>query len=274
MPVRTVRVAVVIAVTLALVGVATSAALAAIPSPDGSINGCYVTKTGVLRIIDPAVGSCVKGELPLKWQQAGPIGPKGDPGPKGDSGAAGAQGPKGDKGDPGAQGLPGPRGDKGDPGAAGPQGLKGDKGDPGPQGPAGTSVASLDDLIGIACESPAGPGTVAVSVGEVDGGYPVSLLCDPSASRLSLTISGAGAVTASPAPVTGSGACFSDGPDVNCNLWYQPGTAVTLTAVPAPGHEVHPLSWIGLPDCQSLTVCSFTAPQNDWGTIVGFAPAP
>jgi len=151
------------------------------------------------------------------------------------------------------------------PNASGPQGLKGDKGDPGPQGPAGTSVASLDDLIGIACESPAGPGTVAVSVGEVDGGYPVSLLCDPSASRLSLTISGAGAVTASPAPVTGSGACFSDGPDVNCNLWYQPGTAVTLTAVPAPGHEVHPLSWIGLPDCQSLTVCSFTAPQNDWG---------
>lgn len=70
-------------------------------------------------------------------------------GPKGDTGATGAQGPKGDtgstgpagsqgpKGDTGATGPQGPKGDTGETGATGPQGPKGDTGETGPQGPKG-----------------------------------------------------------------------------------------------------------------------------------------
>ena len=81
-------------------------------------------------------------------------GPKGDTGatgaqgPKGDTGATGAQGPKGDTGE---QGLQGPKGDtgatgaqgpKGDTGATGAQGPKGDTGATGAQGPKGDTGAT------------------------------------------------------------------------------------------------------------------------------------
>ena len=55
-------------------------------------------------------------------------------GPKGDTGATGAQGPKGEKGDTGATGAQGPKGEKGDAGATGPQGIQGIQGETGPQG--------------------------------------------------------------------------------------------------------------------------------------------
>ena len=64
----------------------------------------------------------------------GPQGPSGERGPKGDTGE---QGPKGETG---AQGIQGPQGEKGDTGATGPQGpqgIQGPKGDTGPQGPIG-----------------------------------------------------------------------------------------------------------------------------------------
>ena len=51
--------------------------------------------------------------------EAGPIGPKGDPG------AAGPQGPMGPKGDAGATGAPGATGPKGDPGVPGKTPVKG-----------------------------------------------------------------------------------------------------------------------------------------------------
>lgn len=51
---------------LALVIAASGAAVAAIPS-NGTINGCYSTKTGALRVIDSGQ-SCSKGETPLSWK--------------------------------------------------------------------------------------------------------------------------------------------------------------------------------------------------------------
>lgn len=78
--------------------------------------------------------------------EPGPQGPKGDTGAAGPQGATGPQGPAGErgevgpqgpKGDTGAQGLQGPKGDRGEQGIQGPQGPKGDTGDTGPQGPQG-----------------------------------------------------------------------------------------------------------------------------------------
>jgi hypothetical protein len=98
-------------------------ALAAIPGAGGVISGCYTKTNGALRVIDTAAGqTCTNKELQLTWSQTGP---QGLPGPKGDTGAPGAQGlpgAAGPKGDTGAQGIPGA------PGAQGPKGDKGDKG--------------------------------------------------------------------------------------------------------------------------------------------------
>lgn len=59
------------------------------------------------------------------------IGPEGE---KGDTGLTGAAGPKGDTGNTGPTGATGPKGDTGD---TGPAGIKGDTGDAGPTGPTG-----------------------------------------------------------------------------------------------------------------------------------------
>jgi hypothetical protein len=88
-------------IALAAVGVS----LAAIPSSDGVIHGCYSTFggfSGQLRVIDTQAGAkCLRQEKALDWNQRGPqgatgaSGPKGDPGPKGDSGPQGLQGEPG-----------------------------------------------------------------------------------------------------------------------------------------------------------------------------------
>lgn len=102
-----------IAVGVAVVG--GSVAYASVPDPTGSVDACYSTVTGQLRIIDTAkTPKCLILENPLSWQQGGPQGPQGAVGPKGDTGP---QGPQGDQGD---QGAPGPQGAKGDTGPAGP----------------------------------------------------------------------------------------------------------------------------------------------------------
>lgn len=62
---------------------------------------------------------------------------RGEPGPKGETGATGPQGPKGEIGPVGPSGEQGPQGPKGDTGPAGPQGEKGDTGPAGPIGPKG-----------------------------------------------------------------------------------------------------------------------------------------
>ncbi len=79
--------------------------------------------------------------------EAGPAGPKGDPGP---AGADGPAGPKGDPGEAGPAGPPGPQGDPGPAGAAGPVGPPGLQGPSGPEGAAG--APGVSDVPG-----PAGP---------------------------------------------------------------------------------------------------------------------
>jgi hypothetical protein len=64
----------------------------------------------------------------------GPAGPRGEPGPQGQTGPAG---PQGEPGSPGPQGEMGPQGLVGADGAAGPQGPMGDAGPEGPAGPQG-----------------------------------------------------------------------------------------------------------------------------------------
>jgi Collagen triple helix repeat (20 copies) len=109
--------AVVVAVAALAVG---GIAYATIPAADGTISGCYDTKTGALRVYDTGstkIPGCSSKEAALTWSQTGPQGPTGA------RGATGAQGPTG------AQG------------ATGPQGPTGAHGATGPQGPAGTAKA-------------------------------------------------------------------------------------------------------------------------------------
>jgi type VI protein secretion system component Hcp len=92
LPRRTLMIAV---PTLAALGAGSAFAIAAIPSSDGTISGCYETQTnntstdvGVLRVID-ATNECHNDEKSISWNQQGP------PGPPGAKGADGAQGPAG-----------------------------------------------------------------------------------------------------------------------------------------------------------------------------------
>lgn len=133
-----------IAASLGVVGIAA----AAIPSADGTITGCFTTKTGALRIID-ASQQCARGEQRLTWNQTGPTGATGPVGPIGATGAAGPPGPIGEPGPTGAsgpagpQGEPGPTGLPGSEGEAGPQGETGPIGPPGPQGEPGLNGGLL-----------------------------------------------------------------------------------------------------------------------------------
>src|SRR5918996_4408039 len=71
--------AVTVCVGLAIGGVA----IASIPSSSGTISACYAKSNGVLRVIDAeASGSCeANKELLLSWNQQGPQGLQGPPGP-------------------------------------------------------------------------------------------------------------------------------------------------------------------------------------------------
>ena len=99
------RTLVVLVIALGIAGGAVAAAdtITAVVAPDGTINGCYQTATGVLRVAVPNL-PCKPSETVLPWNQ------------------------KGQKGDPGL---------KGDPGPQGPRGLVGPKGEAGPAGPRG-----------------------------------------------------------------------------------------------------------------------------------------
>ncbi len=68
---------------VALGAIAVSGALAAIPSANGVIHGCYKQFGGTLRVIDAdAAQKCTTKEKTLAWNAQGPKGDKGDPGPK------------------------------------------------------------------------------------------------------------------------------------------------------------------------------------------------
>jgi hypothetical protein len=86
-----------------------SVAYAASTRTAATINACYNTSTGVLRVAD----SCARGEAQISWNRAGPTGPAGLAGPQGTQGPAGPAGPAGPKGE---RGLVGPAGHKGAPG--------------------------------------------------------------------------------------------------------------------------------------------------------------
>jgi hypothetical protein len=84
----------------ALLGIAAGIAYATIPGSNGTINGCYEKRTGILRVIDAEAGkACLSGETPISWNQRGP---------KGDQGLQGLQGERGEKGDKGDPGTPAP----------------------------------------------------------------------------------------------------------------------------------------------------------------------
>lgn len=96
------------------------------------------------------------------WTDVGPVrGPKGDPGPRGETGLPGDRGPAGERGEPGQKGdtgLPGERGEKGPPGEqgppgerglTGPQGSTGPRGEPGLDGKDGTGFLLKGSVNGI-----------------------------------------------------------------------------------------------------------------------------
>jgi hypothetical protein len=79
-----------------------AAALAAVPSADGVINGCRSHLLGTIRVIDAETGQqCNARETALNWNQTGPQGPAGRDGNGGAAGPAGPAGAQGQKGDPG-----------------------------------------------------------------------------------------------------------------------------------------------------------------------------
>ncbi|HTB49368.1 MAG TPA: type VI secretion system tube protein Hcp [Solirubrobacteraceae bacterium] len=124
--------------TAAALGAGAAIAAGAIPGSDGTITGCYDSKTengvpqalffgdaseppGGLRVIDPSLphtvtpaaggpaipnmdAVCEPGETQITWNQKGPAGPPGEPGKEG---KLGGSGPAGSQGSPGGQGAPG-----------------------------------------------------------------------------------------------------------------------------------------------------------------------
>jgi len=80
--------------------VAGGVALAAIPSSDGTIYGCYQNQNGQLRVIDDEAGdTCLfSSETAISWNQTGPQGPLGPIGPQGPQGNPGPVGPTGPQG--------------------------------------------------------------------------------------------------------------------------------------------------------------------------------
>lgn len=86
---RVTRIAVLVSAAAALaVGGAATAAFAAIPASDGTIDGCYAASglaQGQLYVIDSG-STCPTGYTALNWSQQGPTGPAGPAGANGVSG--------------------------------------------------------------------------------------------------------------------------------------------------------------------------------------------
>jgi hypothetical protein len=97
----------------AAVAVILSGALTAVSAQVSSttITACVHRVSGIVRIL-PAGSACQPAEYLVRWNIAGP------PGPKGDKGDPGVAGPKGDVGPQGPKGDAGIQGPKGDPGVA------------------------------------------------------------------------------------------------------------------------------------------------------------
>lgn len=148
------------AATLGLaVLVAEGAGTGVIPSPDGTIHGCYAMEGGHLRVIVPSIQHCKSSEKAILWNHVGPPGRPGSPGLSGPPGASGVPGL------PGPSGVAGPSGNSGPAGPPGPAGLPGS---PGPSGAAVNAAAYSD------------PGRQWVAPGDTKSLGPVALtITDP-----------------------------------------------------------------------------------------------
>lgn len=103
----------VVAVVIALGGIAYAAVPNSIPDSKGVIHGCFSKINGHLRVVK-LPSSCRAYERAISWSQNGQPGPRGPAGPAGPAGGQGPPGLPGAKGDPGAIGPPGPQGEPGD----------------------------------------------------------------------------------------------------------------------------------------------------------------
>lgn len=116
-------------------GVPPDAALA----QDETIDACVHSGSGVVYLPGDRGGAgeeCAKKDEEMSWNEQGPPGPQGDPGPPGPTG------PQGPQGDPGPVG---PEGPQGDPGPVGPEG---------PQGPPGiVQIAQIDESVDFTVEA-------------------------------------------------------------------------------------------------------------------------
>jgi hypothetical protein len=159
--------------TLLIAGIA----WAAIPGPNGVIQGCY-DSGGNVKVVEAL--PCPRNYTPFSWNAqgvAGAQGPKGDKGDKGDPGTTGANGTNGADGqgatverkDPlvpcssgrgvevtGANGTtvvcdgaPGERGTQGEQGLPGQDGADGEAGPAGPPGPSGAFTIAMSGTFPI-----------------------------------------------------------------------------------------------------------------------------
>jgi hypothetical protein len=122
-----------IALFVALGGIATGATPFGGSSSDDTIRGC-VDKDGRLTILKKGK-RCPRRTTAIEWNKEGPQGPQGAQGLQGPQGGQGIQGPPGANGADGTNGAPGSTGPTGPRGATGPQGPTGPRGSTGPSGP-------------------------------------------------------------------------------------------------------------------------------------------
>ncbi len=125
------------AVAIAAAVIAGSGLAVASEGDVNTINGCYRTKDGGLRVVTSADQCDPKQETAIQWNKQGPAGP---------AGPAGAQGPSGPQGPAGPQGALGPVGATGPEGPAGPAGPAGAQGSP---GISGHEVVQVKDRVYI-----------------------------------------------------------------------------------------------------------------------------
>jgi hypothetical protein len=112
--------------------------------------------------------ACIKGDIAVQWNQAGPMGPQG---PAGLTGPAGPAGPQGDPGPAGADGAQGPAGPQGDPGADGAQGPQGDPSISGYEVVRGPTVTGGGGTYTATATCPAGKKVLGGGGSQGDFGY-------------------------------------------------------------------------------------------------------
>ena len=263
---------------LAVLIAGTATLLAAIPSSDGVINGCYDAK-GILRVVDTGK-PCGRGEISLQWNVKGATGLPGAAGPAGPAGAMGPAGPAGSPGPVGSVGPVGPAGSNGAPGSAGPPGPVGATGANGPVGPQGAQGAQGPDGPGGLIRSAysagfgAGPadGSVNAFIGttafiQVDG--PQQVLVVHASKALGTTMAAGATLGAldvcqrlsgnTDAPVTAGPSMF--GLHVTQNTRIPLGTSGRFTGLATGNYEV------GL--CgQTATGQAANWNNNEWGAVV------